>query len=81
MTKVRKKASQKLGHGKRYSDEVKARVGAFVNQINSEKGHGGISAAARKFGGSPLSIRSDDPLAFSRCSGWLLLRDVVAGRS
>ena len=56
MTKVRKKASQKLGHGKRYSDEVKARVGAFVNQINSEKGHGGISAAARKFGGSPLSI-------------------------
>ena len=56
MTKVRKKASQKLVHGKRYSDEVKARVVAFVNQINSKKGRGGISAAARKFGASPLSI-------------------------
>jgi hypothetical protein len=29
MTIVRKSASQKLGHGKRYSDEVKARVGAL----------------------------------------------------
>jgi hypothetical protein len=56
MTKVREKASQKLGHEKRYSDEVKSRVGTFVNQINSKKAPGGISAAATKFRVSPLSI-------------------------
>lgn len=57
MAKAKKKAAKgKVAHGKRYSDAVKSRVIEFVNQINSEKGRGGISAAAKKFGASPLSI-------------------------
>ena len=57
LAKAKKKAAKgKVAHGKRYSDAVKSRVIEFVNQINSEKGRGGISAAAKKCGASPLSI-------------------------
>jgi transposase-like protein len=51
-----KKAAKKTAQGKRYSAAEKKRVVAFVNQVNSDKGRGGVSAAARKFGASPLSI-------------------------
>ncbi len=56
-TKTAKKTAKKRGgKGKRYSDSLKKKVIAFVGQVNSEKGRGGVAAAAKKFGASPLSI-------------------------
>lgn len=51
-----KRATNKVAHGRRYSDAVKKRILDFVEEVNSERGRGGISAAAKKFGASPLSI-------------------------
>ena len=42
--------------GKRYSTKEKAQVLSFVEEHNAENGRGGISAAARKFGVTPLTI-------------------------
>ena len=51
-----KSAGDKGVHGRRYSDTMKRRVIDFVTEVNLEKGRGGIAAAAKKFGASPLSI-------------------------
>lgn len=42
--------------GKRYTDKEKAQVLAHVEKVNAEKGRGGITAASKKFGITPLTI-------------------------
>lgn len=42
--------------GKRYADKEKAQVLAFVEKTNAENGRGGITAASKKFGVTPLTI-------------------------
>ena len=42
--------------GKRYSAAEKAKVLSMVEKVNAEKGRGGITAAAEKFGVTPLTI-------------------------
>ena len=49
-------ASKKASKGKRYTDDEKQRIVAFVHQINQEKGRGGLTAAAKKFGVSALTV-------------------------
>jgi len=42
--------------GRRYSDKEKAQVLAYVHKVNSERGRGGITSAAKKFKITPLTI-------------------------
>ena len=42
--------------GKRYTNKEKAQVLSFVEKTNAEKGRGGITAASKKFGITPLTI-------------------------
>ena len=42
--------------GKRYTQKEKAQVLAFVDKTNAAKGRGGITAAAKKYGVTPLTI-------------------------
>ena len=42
--------------GKRYTDKEKAEVLSFVETTNAERGRGGITAAAKKFKITPLTI-------------------------
>lgn len=49
-------SNSKKNKGKRYSDQERAKILAFVDKTNAMKGRGGISAAARKFGVTPLTI-------------------------
>jgi transposase-like protein len=44
--------------GKRYTKEEKQKVLDFANSVDAEKGRGGVAAAAREFGVSPLTITS-----------------------
>lgn len=56
-TAPKKAAPKKKIAGKRYSDAEKAEIIDFVNEVNAAKnGRGGPSAAARKYGVSPISI-------------------------
>ena len=41
---------------KRYTDEEKSKILRFVNQVNQDKGRGGVSAAVREFGISPITV-------------------------
>lgn len=41
---------------KRYTDEEKAQILRFVQQVNQERGRGGVSAAVREFGISPITV-------------------------
>jgi len=41
---------------KRYSDDEKAQILRFVHQVNQEKGRGGVSAAVREYGISPITV-------------------------
>ena len=41
---------------KRYTDDEKAKILRFVKQVNQEKGRGGVSAAVREFGISPITV-------------------------
>ncbi|GHC52059.1 hypothetical protein [Roseibacillus persicicus] len=41
---------------KRYTDEEKAKILRFVKQVNQDKGRGGVSAAVREFGISPITV-------------------------
>jgi transposase-like protein len=52
-TKVKPTKTKK---GKRYSDEQRNEILAFVETTNAEKGRGGLTAAAAKYGVSPISI-------------------------
>ena len=51
-----KTAEVNKAKGKRYSAAEKAKVLAMVEKVNAEKGRGGITAAAAKFGVTPLTI-------------------------
>jgi len=44
--------------GKRYSEEEKAEILKFINEVNSDKGRGGQSAASKKYGISQLTLSS-----------------------
>ena len=48
----------KASKGKRYSEQERAKILAFVDKTNALKGRGGITAASKKFGVTPLSISS-----------------------
>ena len=41
---------------KRYTDDEKAKILRFVKQVNQDKGRGGVSAAVREFGISPITV-------------------------
>ncbi len=41
---------------KRYTDEEKSKILRFVNQVNQDKGRGGVTAAVREFGISPITV-------------------------
>ena len=51
-----KKAAANQAKGKRYSASEKAAILSMVEQVNAEKGRGGITAASKKFGVTPLTI-------------------------
>lgn len=51
-------ATKKSSKGKRYSANEKAKIVAFVQEVNAEKGRGGVTAATKKFGVSALTISS-----------------------
>lgn len=53
---TKSKAAAKSTTRKRYTDAEKADVLNFVDQVNSERGRGGQSAASKKFGISQLTI-------------------------
>lgn len=44
--------------GKRYTEEEKAEILKFINQVNSDNGRGGQSAASKKYGISQLTLSS-----------------------
>ncbi len=48
--------AKKQTKGKRYSADEKQKVLDYVEKIDSEKGRGGVAAAAREFGITPLTI-------------------------
>lgn len=49
-------AKKKTTKGKRYTAEQKQEVVDYVASVDAEKGRGGVAAAARKFGITPLTI-------------------------
>ncbi|MDE0596230.1 MAG: hypothetical protein OSB65_13390 [Roseibacillus sp.] len=55
--------------GKRYSEAEKAKILNHVEQVNSKRGRGGITSAAKKYGVTALTIsnwlRANEPLALS----------------
>lgn len=48
--------TKKTTKGKRYSTAEKQEVLDYVASVDSDKGRGGVAAAARKFGITPLTI-------------------------
>lgn len=54
--KAKKKAEVNASKGKRYSPEERAKILAVVHEVNATRGRGGVTAAAKKFGVSPLTI-------------------------
>lgn len=60
VAKVAKKAAKKGGRkapqGTRYTDDQKQAVLAYVAEVNAKKGRGGMSAAAKKFKITPLTV-------------------------
>ncbi len=42
--------------GKRYTNAQKTQVLAYVDKVNDEQGRGGVTAASKKYGVTPLSI-------------------------
>ena len=48
----------KQTRGKRYSAQEKNEILSFVEEVNADKGRGGVSAASRKFGVSQLTVSS-----------------------
>lgn len=42
--------------GKRYSENEKAQILSYVQEVNDQLGRGGITKASEKFGVSPISI-------------------------
>ena len=56
MSAKAKSAKTRKKKGRRYSDDEKREVLAFVNEVNLERGRGGITAASKKFNITPLTI-------------------------
>jgi transposase-like protein len=54
-TKTAKRTS-KTKKGKRYSDQERLEIIGYVQEVNAQRGRGGLSAASKKFNVSPLSI-------------------------
>ena len=54
--KAKKKSEVNASKGKRYSAEERAEILEVVHEVNSSRGRGGVTAAAAKFGVSPLTI-------------------------
>ncbi len=52
----RAKSSKKVPQGTRYTEEEKKAVLEFVAQVNAKKGRGGMTAAAKKFKVTPLTV-------------------------
>ena len=52
------KKAPNASKGRRYTEQEKAEILAFVDQVNAEKGRGGQSAASKKYKISPLTISS-----------------------
>jgi transposase-like protein len=48
--------SKKAVKGKRYTADEKRRIVEFVNQVNAEKGRGGVASASKKFGVSAITV-------------------------
>ena len=53
---AKKKDDINASKGKRYSAEERAKILAVVHEVNAERGRGGVTAAAQKFGVSPLTV-------------------------
>lgn len=53
---VRGKTNNKAANGKRYTVSERKKIVQYVIKVNRDKGRGGVSAAARRFGVSPSSI-------------------------
>lgn len=51
-------SKKKVVRGKRYTTEEKNNIIAFITEHNASKGRGGQSAAAAKFGISPITLAS-----------------------
>lgn len=51
-------SKKKVVRGKRYTAEEKTNIIAFITEHNASKGRGGQSAAAAKFGISPITLAS-----------------------
>jgi len=49
-------AKRKMKTAKRYTESEKQEILRFVNKVNQEKGRGGVSAAVREFGISPITV-------------------------
>lgn len=54
--KATRKAGRKSPQGTRYTDDQKQAVLAYVTAVNAKKGRGGMSAAAKKFKVTPLTV-------------------------
>lgn len=54
--KAKKKSEINASKGKRYSAEERAKILSVVHEVNASRGRGGVTAAAKKFGVSPLTI-------------------------
>ena len=50
--------AKKKTAGKRYTEEQKEKILAFVDEVNEAKGRGGPAAAKKKFGISPITLTS-----------------------
>ncbi len=48
----------KQTRGKRYSVDEKTKILTYVEEVNGQKGRGGVSAASKKFGVSQLTVSS-----------------------
>jgi transposase-like protein len=49
-------ASEASAKGKRYTATEKQKIVSYVNQVKEANGRGGLTAAAKKFGVSPLTV-------------------------
>lgn len=59
--------------GRRYSESEKRKVLAHVDEVNAERGRGGITAASKKFNITPLTIsnwmRGGSPKSKAKLNG------------
>lgn len=61
--------AKKKTKGKRYTAEEKQEVLDYVASVDSDKGRGGVAAAARKFGITPLTVTAWKKRANGETSG------------